>query len=578
MPTSCILANFADMEPNDMTTDKDACRILVSILSNHGVREAVLSPGSRNAPIVVAVSACVEIKTTVVIDERSAAFVALGKASASGQPVMLVCTSGTALLNYAPAVAEAYYRNIPLVVVSADRPMEWIDQDDSQTLRQFEALSHYVKRSYNIPSPCESDTLRWYANRVANDAMINCMSGRRAPVHINVQLDVPLGKLVPKQEGYWEHRIISMAEPESVLTNEQKCMFARMFAPSRKVLIIAGFLDPMPELSAVLEKLTEHGNVAVMCETVSNLRGENFICDIDATLSSLKQNELDRMRPDTVVTIGGAIVSRFIKSYLRKGTVTDHIHVGFTDNTIDCFQHLTVRVPMRPVDFFKSILPDIGRNEKNVNNDYGAQWNLYSRLANARHSQYVKRVPWSDLKAMEYVMSHLPAACSLHLSNGTSVRYAQLFPPNQVNRCDCNRGVSGIDGCTSTAIGASTMFSGMTMLITGDMSAQYDIGAFALPCVTPSFKMIVLCNGGGGIFRFVNSTSSLPQLEDYFVVPRPFPLEKIAEAYGFACFNATSMEGLAEQFPRFIAESSRPAVLALYTPSEVSAEVLGGFF
>ncbi|MCM1505027.1 MAG: 2-succinyl-5-enolpyruvyl-6-hydroxy-3-cyclohexene-1-carboxylic-acid synthase [Muribaculum sp.] len=566
------------MEPIDLTTDKDACRILVSVLCRHGVREAVLSPGSRNAPIVVAVSACREIKTTVVVDERSAAFVALGKASVSGSPVMLVCTSGTALLNYAPAVAEAYYRNVPLVVVSADRPMEWIDQDDSQTLRQFEALSHYVKRSYNIPSACGDYTSQWYVNRVANDAMINCMTARRAPVHINVQIDTPLGGLVAKHDEYWTGRIVSMAEPKSMLTDEQKRMFARMFGPSRKVLVIAGFLDPSPRLSETLAALTESGNVAVMCETVSNLRGENFVYDIDATLSSLDEKDLDLMRPDTVVTIGGAIVSRFIKSYLRKNVVTDHIHVGFTDNTIDCFQSLTLRVPMHPADFFAAILPSVVGTGGGRACDYCSRWNLASRSARSVHSIYTDGVAWSDLKAMRYVMSNLPKGCALQLSNGTSVRYAQLFPPNQVGRCDCNRGVSGIDGCTSTAVGASTAFDGTTILITGDMSAQYDMGAFSLPCVAPSFKMIVLCNGGGGIFRFIDSTAALPQLEEYFVVPRHFPLAKIADAYGFACFEASSMDTLAEQFPRFIAESGRPAVLALHTPSEESAEVLRGFF
>ena len=174
------------------TTDKDSCLILVSLLVKHGVRHVVISPGSRNAPLVVALAQCDAIEKTVVIDERSAAFIALGKASIVDGAVALVCTSGTAVLNYAPAIAEAYYRKLPIVVVSADRPMEWIDQDDSQTLRQYEALSHYVKRSYNIPSRCDNDTSRWYVNRVVNDAMLCALSGRRAPVHINLQLAIPL--------------------------------------------------------------------------------------------------------------------------------------------------------------------------------------------------------------------------------------------------------------------------------------------------------------------------------------------------------------------------------------------------
>ena len=185
------------MEKNTtLTTDKESCRILVSLLEKHGVGEAVVSPGSRNAPLMMALNASRSIRCTVVIDERSAAFIALGKASVTARPVALVCTSGTALLNYAPAVAEGYYRKVPLIVVSADRPVEWIDQDDSQTLRQYEALANYVKGNYNIPAECNAGTQQWYVNRMVNDALISATSGRQAPVHINIQLDAPLSGMV----------------------------------------------------------------------------------------------------------------------------------------------------------------------------------------------------------------------------------------------------------------------------------------------------------------------------------------------------------------------------------------------
>ena len=171
------------------STDKEVCNILADVAVAHGVRRVVISPGSRNAPLIVALARRAEIGKYVIVDERSAAFAALGMSQQLGEPVMLVCTSGTAVLNYAPAIAEAYYQKLPLIVVSADRPKEWIDQDDSQTIRQFEVLSQFVKKSYDIPARCDDDTARWYANRIVNDAMIEALSGRRAPVHINVQLD-----------------------------------------------------------------------------------------------------------------------------------------------------------------------------------------------------------------------------------------------------------------------------------------------------------------------------------------------------------------------------------------------------
>ena len=133
------------------STAKKQCNILVDVLIAHGIRHFVMSPGSRNAPIIVALARRDGIERHVVVDERSAAFIALGLAQQTGEPVAVVCTSGTALLNYAPAVAEAYYQKLPLIVISADRPMEWIDQDDSQTIRQYEALAQFVKKSYDLP-------------------------------------------------------------------------------------------------------------------------------------------------------------------------------------------------------------------------------------------------------------------------------------------------------------------------------------------------------------------------------------------------------------------------------------------
>ncbi len=176
-------------------TDKNFCSILFDVMVEKGVKDVVCSPGSRNTPLLIAASSRESLRKHVVIDERSAAFMALGLAVVSRRPVALVCTSGTALLNYGPAIAEAFYQSVPVVVISADRPEQWIDQDDSQTLRQYEALSNYVKRSYQLPAFGNDDKeMQWYANRIINDAMIEATSRRKGPVHINIQLDNPLGK------------------------------------------------------------------------------------------------------------------------------------------------------------------------------------------------------------------------------------------------------------------------------------------------------------------------------------------------------------------------------------------------
>ena len=180
-------------------TDKSVVRILFNLLEAHGVRRVVCSPGSRNAPLLIAADARKRLETSVVIDERSAAFVALGMAMVSRRPVALVCTSGTALLNYAPAVAEAYYQGVPLIVISADRPLEWIDQDDSQTIRQPEALRNFVKGSYSLSDREQCDRPGWYETRIVNDAILTALAPKQGPVHINVRLSPPLGATVDRK-------------------------------------------------------------------------------------------------------------------------------------------------------------------------------------------------------------------------------------------------------------------------------------------------------------------------------------------------------------------------------------------
>lgn len=563
------------------TSAKPQCDILVELLIKHGVHEAVISPGSRCTPLVIALSRNKTITNTVVIDERSAAFIALGKASASAKPVVLVCTSGTALLNYAPAVAEAYYRHIPLVVISADRPHEWIDQDDSQTLRQFEALEKYVKRSYDLADNCSCDKQQWYANRIINDALIMCSSAEPGPVHINMQFDNPLNQTCRFQPTRWNSRMINAHTPCQNLSEEEIVEMADTIVHAKKVLVIGGFHNPDKKLQESLETLAILcPNVAIMCETIANLPSNYFIHDIDATLSVLTDEALRLMSPDIVITFGGAIVSRMIKKFIRETTECTHWHIGETDITVDCFLHLERHIRMSASPVFRQLALAIrNKTAESITSDYAESWKTIAKKGRKLHSEIIDTAPWTTLKASDFIFSNIPSGWALQLSNGTAIRYAQLFPALQVLRSDCNRGVSGIDGCTSTAIGASTVFSTTTVLVTGDMSSLYDLGAFAAPCISPKFKTIVLCNGGGEIFHFIDSTRSLPESEMYMAVnDRNYPVDKIANIFGFKIFKATSLEELQNVFPEFCNETGSPAMMCVYTSGKKSAETLRRYF
>lgn len=549
------------------TTDKLQCQILVETMHFHGVNHAVVSPGSRNAPLIIALSRS-HIKTHIVVDERSAAYVALGMAQQLKAPVALVCTSGTALLNYAPAVAEAYYQKIPLIVVSADRPQEWIDQDDSQTIRQFKALDQFVKRSYDIPARCDDDTAVWYAERIAHDAMMEATSLRRAPVHINVQLAEPLNGLTT--EPYKLRRIHHFPSYDGICRDDIIKLKEQLL--HKRVMIIAGFMELNEPLRQALNDIAAKDAAVVLTETISNMADDFTINAIDRTLLAIDEND-KRYYPDVVITIGGAIVSRKIKAFLRK-VKPDHWYVGLNDVTVDCFQSLTRRIEANPDTF----IPTLFQDSLTVKS-FCTIWKDAHTAGLRRHHKYLEKIGWSDMKAYETIFDFYqqnPDNLIMHLSNGTTIRYAQLFGDRVIAPNFCNRGVSGIDGCTSTAIGAA-MVNGPAVLITGDMSFLYDISA--LSAITPKLqlKIVVVDNGGGGIFRFIDSTASLPELEKYFVVKRNLDVEKVAASFGIKTYRADNKDSLYEELSNMMVEDG-PAVLVVKTDGKRSAEILKNYF
>lgn len=557
-----------------VTTDKISCNILADLLIAHGVTQVVLSPGSRNTPLVIALTRREELKCHVVIDERSAAFIALGIGIQTGKPVAMVCTSGTALLNYAPAVAEAFYRQVPLVVISADRPQEWIDQDDSQTLWQQDALAPYVKIRCDMNAHLNFPNGEWVCNRLINDVLIEATSMRRGPVHINIRLDAPLNR-VTEYAGD-ESRVVKTIYPKVEISTAKAREIGCMIASPRKVLIVAGFHEPDEQLNRVLIKVAKLPNVVVLTETIANLHSPTFINRIDATLCRMNSEEKKALSPDVVITLGGALVSRHIKEWIRSLNGVEHWHIGINHTTIDCFKHLTLRVEMEAKIFMRQLASALQIHKKP--SEYSGKWHQIYQRALKSHDEYVEKSPWSDMTAFAKIIKDIPSKWNVHFSNGTPIRYAQLMDCARLHRCECNRGVSGIDGCTSTAIGSSLAYNDTTLLITGDMSCQYDISALSSKLITSKFKMIVMCNGGGGIFRFISSTSELPELEEYFAVGTNLPLRELAKGYGFKYYESNSMESLHEALPLFIKCNDLPAILAVYTNPEQTAKVLKQYF
>ncbi len=567
-----------------VNTDKAYCREIADLLARHGVRHCVLCPGSRNAPLIVALHRHPVLKCISIIDERSAAFTALGLAAADGSPVAVVCTSGSAVLNFAPAVAEAYYRQVPLIVISADRPEEWIDQDDSQTIHQPGVLANIVKKSADVQVELSDKSARaeaqaWHVNRIVNDCLIDAVSAPAGPVHINVQLDAPLGGMQPDCPELDFARKIELERPSELMPTARVRELAQMLAAPTRVMVIAGFMPPDEKVSRALTSLAAMPNVVVMTEAQANIHGsDRFIDKIDLTLCGMSRSERQALNPDVVITIGGSLVSRIVKGWLRHSDVK-HWHIGTQPWSVDCFKHLERRIAMQARNILPALAAAMHRQARrdNAHSSYAAEWLGIKTKAEADALNRLATAPWSDLTAMQTVIGLTPQKWNLQLSNGTAVRYAQMFDCSRIHRVDCNRGVSGIDGSASTAIGAALAYRGTTLLITGDMSMQYDIAALSSAAMTARLKIAVLNNGGGGIFRCVASTRSLDELDAYLACHTNLPLRDLARGYGLAYFEARCADELGREWPRFEAENERPALLNIITDGAVSADVLRTF-
>lgn len=548
---------------------------LSSLLEQYGITHAVCSPGSRNAALLSALHLNDTIRKHVVIDERVAAFVALGISIAARKPVALVCTSGSAVLNYAPAISEAYYQGIPLIIISADRPKEWIDQDDSQTIRQPGVLSNIVKKSYDINADASSEDYLWYTNRVLNEGLSEALSHKQGPVHFNIHLD---GSNNLKEPEFSQARKINLLLPPPRLDISTLNHLVDI-AADLKIMVVAGFMQPSNKMQKAVNILNNLPNVVVLAETVSNLHLPSECYRIDNVLFQEYNFKDAGLKPDLVISIGGALISRKLKEFLRNAKVKYHWNVGYNEHIVDCFRSLTTRVEADPATFMlafsKRMQKKLLKVTKTSSHSFNEKWLSVRTSAKSSFS----KIPWSDLKALHSVFNNIPRDCNLFLSNGTVVRYNQIIPYLPPHATYANRGVSGIEGCSSTALGASLIYNKKTLLVTGDMSFIYDIGALASRMARPNFLVIVIDNAGGDIFRFIPATHSLPIREKYLCVNPDIPFKELAEAFGFEYRYADSFESLSEQIKRFFNLSSpRPKILHIQTAKKThNSEILRKF-
>lgn len=554
-----------------ISTDKSGIRVFIETCINNNLRNFVCSPGSRNAPIVIALDEHPEIETIVIHDERSAGFYALGMAQQLNAPVGVVCTSGSAMLNYYPAVAEAYYQCVPLVVVSADRPQEWVNHGDGQTIVQKGVYANHIKYEFEVPEFVNSEIIA--LKKELNLAFDACNGGWKGPIHFNVPVSEPLYNTVEIESYKPEIRSITIEEEE--FDSED---FLRLWKSTERKMIICGQMDKNAALLNSLSELAKDTSIAVLVENTSNLTDGRFIQCIDRTLNAIDESEIEAFKPEVLVSIGGAIVSKRIKQFLRTSKLKAHWKIGFDFPEMDTYRALTNSIRCRPNTFISRILDDCGA----VNNStYGNQWKQKDYIVQDKLPEFYSGVEYSDLAVFDVVLDYLPENSLLHMGNSSVVRYCQLFDPIKSISYFSNRGTSGIDGSLSTACGAALIVRDkFNVMITGDVSFFYDSNALWSNYLYENLRVILINNGGGGIFKIIDGPASTKQLDKFFVTKQETKAGKLCEAFDIEYFSADSINQIEGQMAQFYdsSTSKRPKLIEIFTPSGVNDKVLKDFF
>lgn len=545
---------------------------LVALLIQYDIKHIVVSPGSRNAPIVETIEQHPFFRCYTVVDERSAAFFALGLILKTGEAVAVCCTSGTALLNYSSAVAEAFYQQLPLVVISADRPQAWIGQMDGQTLPQATVFNTLVKQSIQLNESKTSEDA-WYCNRLINEALTAASTTAPGPVHINIAVSEPLF-------DFEITKIPTERKIRSYKASQQACFpfLKPLLDSSVRCMLMIGQTDPHLSLSRLLSKHLPSQHVVIIAENIANTRGKGVIYTIDDIIFALPENKAETFAPEILITCEGHIVSKRFKEFIRQFPPKIHIHVSPSGKAPDLFQALTHTVQSEVEPFIDQLLSNGSNVEKA---DYVTLWHNQSQQINTRTVAYCSKLAYSDLQAMHLLFSKLPEGVALHLANSSTIRNAQLFSLPESTKLYCNRGTNGIDGSMSTAVGYAASKDELSVLVIGDLSFFYDINALWNKYVAGNLRIVLLNNGCGEIFKRIHGLNQTHALNSHIAYRHHTSAQGWCESLDITYLKATDTVSLKAGIATLLSQEmriTRPIILEVFTADETNIETIRAYY
>ena len=538
------------------------------ILFAHGVRDVVISPGSRNAPLIKAFYNRFGNGCKSLIDERSAAYFALGQSLATKKPTVLICTSGTAVLNYAPAIAEAFYQCVPLLVITADRPVEWIGQLDNQAIRQNNIFGNNIKASYSLPVATSHVDELWFVHRIINEAFHKTVSESPGPVHINVPLREPLYETLPEVSSGL--RIIKIEKTTNSLS--ENSFFSKDWEKAKSILIVCGQLLPDKKLKETIQILSLDLRVVIVAEPISNVHFTATVSNPEVTFNS-KINYPELAIPELVIYIGGQVVSKKIKQFLRGLQNSVFYRISTDEQIIDTFQNIDAVIHAE----HQSVLKGLNVKSEGEKSTFRIFWENESRKGERLAEKYIDKIAYSDLLVFKEISVLLPNDAIIFAGNSSVVRYLFYFDQKS-RKYYSNRGVSGIDGCLSAASGLASKTDEPVYVIVGDLAFGYDSNALWNRELPENLKIILINNEGGGIFHLLKGPSETDDFIPFVNAHHPIDYKKLTEAFGVKYNLCSSENELQTGIKNMTLQNEVAEVLEIRTPNNGKPQITKDFF
>lgn len=557
---------------------------IAEICAQHGVTNSIVCPGSRCAPITLAFARHPDITCRTFSDERSACFVALGIAQQTQSPVSVICTSGSAAYNFAPAIAEAFFQEIPLLIFTADRPAEWIDQWDGQTIRQTNIFGAHVKKSYTLPQEYDHADAVWHIQRIVNEAISLSQEFPKGPVHINVPLREPLYPAKDEKIVFTKiKKIVRVTSPSFELTQGDKATLSKSLSKYTKIVVVGGQQYFHDAQNKSIARFCKNHQAALVGDVISNLHSlPDTVRLVDTFLGQCGDSVKQSLAPELLITFGKSVISKNLKQFIRKYKPVEHWHIQPGGVTADTFQSLTRLIHCSPQNFFESLqTPEkIEAFNTQKKENYARLWHAEESRTRRSIKNYFSEPRFTEFHVLKEILDSLPARCNLHLANSMSVRYANfigLVEKNKGQHVYSNRGTSGIDGCTSTAVGHALNSEVPNILITGDMAFFYDRNAFWHKYPLQNLHVVVVNNHGGVIFNLIDGPGSLEERDEYFITEQKLTASHLATEFGFDYLKIDSFKKIKTTLKDFFQFEGKTKILEISSDQNTSREIFEQF-